>query len=165
MELTFKKTGWMAISLLALTAGAGVSILLYNGLMAGDLPVNADSSAAKESATSLPAILKDNTWLKPIFMFMIMLAGMFFNQVFENLKIQKEAGETRTNVLRLLADGFAGITFWMAFFVSPLIFYATYYLVDKMPGGAVGYFYAFQSGFFWYNLFNRLELKSKKQLL
>jgi len=152
----------MALSLLALTAGACISIFLYNGLMEIDLPVNTDNAAPKESATSLPAILNDNAWLKPALMFMIMLAGMFFNQVFENLKIQKEAGETRINVFRLLADGFTGITFWMAFFVSPLIFYATYYLVDKMPGGAVGYFYAFQSGFFWYNLFNRLELKSKK---
>ena len=95
-------------------------------------------------------------------MFIAMLAGMFFNQIFENLKVQKEAGVTRANPFRLFADGLTGITFWMAFFVSPLIFYGTYYLVDKLPEGAVGYFYAFQGGFFWYNIFSRFELKSKK---
>jgi hypothetical protein len=125
-------------------------------------PSGAGFADANQPPSSWTAWLRNSQWIKPVLMFAVMLAGMFFNQIFENLKEQKKAGVTRVKVFSLLADGFSGITFWMAFFVSPLIFYGTYYMVDKLPDGIVGYFYAFQGGFFWYNIFSRLELKSKK---
>jgi hypothetical protein len=165
MKSNLKKTGQMTLALVALAAGAGLSILLYNGIMHGDLPASLANTGSQETSPFVTNLLQDGGWLKPACMFLVMLAGMLFNQIFENLKVQKEAGETQANVFRIIADGITGITFWMAFFVSPLIFYGTYYLVDKLPDGAVGYFYAFQGGFFWYNIFSRFELKSKKQQL
>jgi hypothetical protein len=164
MKQSPKKTGQIILTVVALTAGAVLSILLYKGLVPAFSAIAAENDSQLK-ATSLAGLSNYDKWLKPAFMFVIMLAGMFFNQIFENLKMQKEAGETQANVLRLFTDGIKGITFWMAFFVSPLIFYATYYMVDKLPDGAVGYLYAFQGGFFWYNIFNRFELKSKKQAL
>ena len=105
------------------------------------------------------------TWLRPLLMFVVMVAGMFFNQLFENLKQQKDAGRTTTNVLQLFTKGWKGISFWMAIVVSPIIFYGTYYLVDALPDGNVAFFYAFQNGFFWYNIFNKFDTKTKKEKL
>ncbi len=152
----------MVLALFIVVAGAGLSMALYSGIVPGDMQVNGGRVDSPQTASSLSGLFSDYGWLKPLLMFLVMLAGMFFNQIFENLKLQKEAGETHANVFRLFADGLTGITFWMAFFVSPLVFYATYYMVDKLPDGPVGYFYAFQGGFFWYNIFSRFELKSKK---
>jgi len=110
-------------------------------------------------------LLTGSAWVKPLLMFLVMVAGMFFNQLFENLKQQKEAGRTTTNVLQLFTKGWKGISFWMALVVSPIIFYGTYYLVDSLPDGNVAYFYAFQNGFFWYNIFNKFDTKTKKEKL
>jgi len=162
MESYLMKSEKTALWVLMLSVGAGLSILLYTGIIPESLPLSAGNFGVKEPTATLTNLFQNYGWIKPVLMFAMMLAGMFFNQVFENLKVQKEAGATRVDLFRLFADGFFGITFWMAFFVSPLIFYGTYYLVDKLPDGVVGFFYAFQGGFFWYNVFNRLELKSKK---
>jgi hypothetical protein len=162
MNFQIKKTGQMILLFMAIMAGAGLSVHLYKGITTGAMPANEASQGLQSISPSLSDLIPDNTWIKPLLMFVVMLAGMFFNQIFENLKVQKEAGTTRINVFRLFADGLTGITFWMAFFVSPLIFYGTYYLADKLPDGAVGYFCAFQGGFFWYNIFSRFELKYKK---
>jgi hypothetical protein len=162
MEPNLMKTGKAALSILLLAVGACLSISLYIGIMPAHAPSGAGFADVNQPPSSWTALLQNNQWIKPVLMFAVMLAGMFFNQVFENLKEQKKEGVTRVKVFRLLADGFSGITFWMAVFVSPLIFYGTYYMVDKLPDGIVGYFYAFQGGFFWYNIFSRLELKSKK---
>lgn len=162
MKTYLDPTGPVPMMFLMLITGIILSLLLYIGIMPDEIAVRYDNVGSKEITGPLQSLLNDNGWFKPVSMFLAMLAGMFFNQLFENLKVQKEAGIKHANLFRLFADGFTGITFWMAFFVSPVIFYGTYYLVDTLPDGAVGYFYAFQGGFFWYNIFNRFELKSKK---
>jgi hypothetical protein len=162
MKTYLDPTGPVPMMFVILITGIVLSLLLYIGIMPDEIVVKYDNMGSKEITGPLQSLVYDNGWFKPVSMFLAMLAGMFFNQLFENLKVQKEAGKTQANLFRLFADGLTGITFWMAFFVSPVIFYGTYYLVDKLPDGVVGYFYAFQGGFFWYNIFNRFELKSKK---
>jgi hypothetical protein len=94
----------------------------------------------------------------PIFFFILMVIGMYCNQIFENLSEQKEAGKTRVNVGEVFSEGLTGTKFWMALVVSPLIFYATYLLIKDLPSNNnLGYFYSFQNGFFWQFLFNKLK--------
>jgi hypothetical protein len=47
-------------------------------------------------------------------------------------------------------------------FVSPIIFFGTYFLVSSIPDDKIAYFYAFQNGF-WYYIFNKIDLKVKRE--
>ncbi|MCK9220510.1 MAG: hypothetical protein M0P47_10735 [Bacteroidales bacterium] len=164
MNSTTSKSYMIMLSTMIVMASAGMSIFL-NDLMRS-FATNS-FSITPDAGYNLPGMqagmqnTESTSWIRPLLMFLIMLAGMFFNQIFENLKAQKADGHTTTNVLRLFTTGWKGISFWMAIVVSPIIFYGTYYLVDALPDGNVAYFYAFQNGFFWYNIFNRFEVKSK----
>ena len=153
MDTNSNQPGRPLVFALLLIAGAGISVLSYNGLTSISGPAGVPLAGLTDP---FPA-----DWIRPVLMFLIMLAGMFFNQLFENLKAQKEAGRTTTNIPELLITGWKGISFWMAIVVSPIIFYGTYYLVDSLPDGSVAFFYAFQNGFFWYNIFNTFDLKTK----
>jgi hypothetical protein len=153
MDNHSNRAGQYVILVLVLLAGAGISVF-SNCVLS---PVSSSGQASGSGAREIMTV----NWIRPLLMFLIMLAGMFFNQIFENLKAQKAEGHTTTNVLRLFTTGWKAISFWMAIVVSPIIFYGTYYLVDALPDGNVAYFYAFQNGFFWYNIFNRFEVKPK----
>ncbi len=138
---------------LVLLAGSGLSIFSYSLLN--------DSTIMAEGEPLLVFGFFPATWVRPLMMFVAMVVGMFFNQLFENLKAQKAAGRTTIHVFQTFASGWKGISFWMALVVSPIIFYGTYFIGDALPDGNVAWFYAFQNGFFWYNIFHKVELKGK----
>ncbi len=136
--------------ILALAAGTSMS-LLFNYLVY----LNVYSGLAGREDSSLEMACED--WQKSLIMFGIMLAGMFCNQVFESLRARKTAGKITVNICKLMLHGFRGISFWMAVVVSPVIFYTTYLLAGNIPESKVACFYAFQNGFFWYNIFSRFD--------
>jgi len=138
---------------LLLFAGSGLSIVSDSLLT--------DATTAPDGKITLFPEFLDAGWVRPVMMFVAMVVGMFFNQLFENLKEQKADGRTTVNIFQTVASGWKGLSFWMALLVSPIIFYGTYFIGDSLPEGKVAYFFAFQNGFFWYNIFHKFELKSK----
>jgi len=141
------------VFVLFLITGSALSIL-------SDSLLTDTASVVEEKNPLFPEFLTGG-WVRPVMVFVAMVVGMFFNQLFENLKEQKEAGRTTVNIFQTFALGWKGLSFWMALLVSPIIFYGTYYIGDSLPDGKVAYFFAFQNGFFWYNIFHKFELKSK----
>ena len=130
---------------LSLISGVALSLLLNTVVNMKDPAI----MQAKQEFVTEPG---GEDWVKAVLMFVAMLAGMFFNQLFESLKARKSAGHTTIDIVKIILKGWRGISFWMAVVVSPIIFYGTYYLVSTLPDGKVAYFYAFQNGFFWYNI-------------
>ena len=144
------------LALVMLGGSSALSVILYNYL-----PLPPATDYLPPATSYLPPADEAYQYLRPVLLFLVMVLGMFFNQLFESLQKQKKAGKTTINVGETFRTGFRGITFWMALFVSPLIYFATYYLVSTMPDDRIAYFYAFQNGFFWYYVFNKFDLRAK----
>lgn len=147
----------------AFTASAvAVSILFYNLMIPGSGTSPIPSGPVVQQNTVTPYAFSDTyDYVRPILLFLVMILGMFFNQLFEALQKQKKEGKTTVNIGETFKNGFKGITFWMAIVVSPIIYFCTYFLVSTIPDDKIAYFYAFQNGFFWYYIFNKFDLRAK----
>ena len=143
----------LLISLALMVLGGLISVVIYNEF---DF-TNGENGPGGKIATQQLWYL-----LKPVILFGVMVLGMLFNQLFEILQEQKNKGRKTTNMWKNLLAGIRGTTFWMAVVVSPIIFFCSFYLVDSNPNSKASYFFAFQNGFFWINIFNKTELKIKK---
>ncbi len=143
-------------SLLVLSIAAGASMsLLFNCL----IRFHYFSLMATEQATVYQKASED--WARSLLMFITMLSGMFFNQVFNQLMLRKRSGYIRVKPAKLFLQALKRINFWMAISVSPIIFYTTFYLADAIPDNSAAYFYAFQHGFFWYSIFKGFERQNE----
>lgn len=116
-------------------------------------------SAPQVSLMDILMIWK-TTMMKPLILFLLMIVGMIFNQLFEILQKRKNKGQIKVNLKTVFSEAFSGIAFWMAILVSPIIFFSTYYFVNSLPDNTIAYFYAFQNGFFWHNIFYKTNAVS-----
>lgn len=150
MKLSSTSNAHRALTLIIILLSAGLTLLLYYLLY-------------RHAAGAMDAFTFSTfyDYARPVIMFIVMLFGMFFNQLFESLQRQKSKGKTTVSIGETLKEGILGINFWMAVFVSPIVFFATYYLVSSIPDDRIAWFYAFQNGFFWHYVFNKFELRAK----
>jgi hypothetical protein len=153
MNPTYLNKLSLLLTLVLVVLGGLISVVIYN-----------EFNVSTEKSIKGGMIASQQVWdlVKPAILFGMMLLGMFFNQLFEILQEQKNKGMKTTNMWKNFLRGIRGITFWMAVVVSPIIFFCTFYLVDSDPDNKASYFFAFQNGFFWINIFNKTELKVKK---
>lgn len=98
-----------------------------------------------------------SSYLWPIVLFLTMIVGMLFNQYYEILKKRRAEGVETINIKGLFRDGLSGVSFWMAIFVAPIVFYSSYAVISTIPDNKVALFYAFQNGFFWQAIFSKVE--------
>ncbi len=139
-------------SLLVLSVAAGASMsLLFNCLIRIHYftLMTTDQTSVYQKASE--------DWVRSLLIFLTMLSGMFFNQVFNILMIRKRSGYIRVNPAKLFLQALKRINFWIAISVSPIIFYVTFYLANAIPDNSAAYFYAFQHGFFWYSIFKGFD--------
>jgi hypothetical protein len=143
-------------------AAIAISVLMYNLMIPDPVrPVRPSGPVVQQNTVTPYSFSGTYDYIRPVLLFLVMILGMFFNQLFEALQKQKKQGKTTTNIGATFREGFRGITFWMAVVVSPIIYFCTYFLVSSIPDDKVAYFYAFQNGFFWYYIFNKFDLRAK----
>ncbi|RME47807.1 MAG: hypothetical protein D6796_07225 [Caldilineae bacterium] len=96
---------------------------------------------------------------KPAFFFLLMLAGILANQIYERAKYLQARGRKTITLGSLFGAIQSNPRFWMALSISPFIFFTTYSYIAELPDGPVAMFYAFQNGFFWQAVFGGFEKK------
>ena len=81
-------------------------------------------------------------------------SGMIANQAYFFVESERS---NAISIKKIIRNTFQGHKFWMAVFVSPLIFG---YLIDAVDGIAKelpSYLIGFQNGFFWHTIFSELQ--------
>jgi len=106
-----------------------------------------------------PATVGVSEYQKPTLFFLLMLAGILANQVYEHAKYLQSRGRKRITLKGLLKAVESNPRFWMALSISPFIFFTTYSYIAQLPDGPVAMFYAFQNGFFWQAVFGGIRRK------
>ena len=126
--------------------------------------LNAPPAGGLETPPLLPgsepaATVRFSEYRKPTLFFLLMLAGILANQVYEYAKLLQSRGRKKITLKGLLKAVESNPRFWMALSISPFIFFTTYSYIAELPDGPVAMFYAFQNGFFWQAVFGGLSRK------
>lgn len=83
-----------------------------------------------------------------------MLAGVFSSFLFERLRPK---GDAPIALRAELSAVFHSAQFFAAVIVAPLVFNGIYVSVSQNPQGLTDYILAYQNGFFWQAVFDRLR--------
>jgi hypothetical protein len=96
-----------------------------------------------------------NPIVRIVALVLIVLLGIVCGEMYDRLK-QSPTGAS-VDILAVARQVCAGARFWMALFISPFLFFATYSAVGSDVGLPTAFILAFQNGFFWNTVFGGFQ--------